>query len=429
MISFHFDKEMLVNHLPLYVFLFIFFSILILFIYIKIKYPFWNTQPVFHSYDFWRYWTQTPFPIQHRYPIKTKYCDLHHVETLNYLECSDSQKKDFVNLLQCYYIPDESSLFVFHLNNLDAYMTGHLEPCYLSFYNEDFYVSVQKTPFVNDSTVIQKMKKPVGCISARTVTFYFSNHPIKMYFWDFICINREKTNKNLSRNLIQTQEYRQRQYNMDSILRSDAKNEMPIQASIFKKEVNLCEGIVPLVTYTTELFYIKNEKIKKLPDHFVLIEINKKNIDILLDFLEILKTKFTIFGICETPNLVGLIENNLLMVYCIQYGKEIYSAYFFRDARIQYDGKGSLLHFCGSIHNSNSYILFYDGFLQCLKSIFKEKHFFSLLCIENISHNFLIYENYKKNHSSLGISNSAYYLYNYVVPKQPFSKEDVFIVF
>ena len=402
---------MFINHLPLYIFLFSLLIFIIIFVYIKLKYPFWNCQPVFHSYDFWRYWIKSPFPIQHRYPVKTKYCNFKNVETIEYLEATDSQKEDFIDLLQCYYIPDENALFVFNLENLDAYMTGHLYPSYLSFYKEDF-----------------SLKNPIGCISARTIDIRFSKEKaIKAYFWEFICIKREKSEKNLSRNLIQTQEFRQRQRNMDYILTSKDEYEIPISASIFKKEVDLCEGIVSLVEYDTKIFMIKNEPLKKLPAHFVLIEIGGENIDFLFDFLEISKTKFEVFGLTEIGNLVGLIQKRLLMVYCIQKAKDIYAAYFFRDSRTQYDGKGVMICLCGSINNCNSIDLFYMGFLQSLRSILKKIPLFQVLSIENISHNMVIYERY--GGFSFTASKSAYYLYNYVVPKQPFSSGTVFMVF
>ena len=422
------DREMFMNHVPLYLFLFSLLIFMILFIYIKLTYPFWNTQPVFHTYDFWRYWIKTPSPIQYRYPVKTKYCNFQNIETVEYLETTDSQKKEFIDLLQCYYIPDENALFVFNLENLDAYMSGHSYPSYLSFYKEDFYTTIGKSPIITDSTVIDTLKKPVGCISARTIDILFSKEePIKAYFWEFICIKREKADKYLSRQLIQTQEFRQRQRNMDFILASKDPYETPISASIFKKEVDLCEGIVSLVEYDTKMFMIKNEPLKKLPPHFVLIEIGGENIDLLIDFLEISKTKFEVFGFTEIGNLVGLIQKRLLIVYCIQKAKDIYAAYFFRDSRTQYDGKGVMLSLCGSVNNCNSLDLFYMGFLQSMRSILKKIPLFQVLTIENISNNGFIYERY--GGELIGTSKTAYYLYNYVVPKQPFSSGNVFLVF
>lgn len=432
------DRELLWDHLPLYIFLFSLLLFIIIFTYIKLAYPFWNTQPVFHNYDFWRYWTTTPFLIQTRYPIKTKYCNFQKITTLEYLETSEIQRKEFVDLLQCYYIPDESAIFMFNLETLDAYMTGHYAPSYLSFYREDYYTINGNLNIITDSSIIDTLKKPIGCISARPIDITFSNNTsLKAYFWEFICIKREKADRNISRFLIQTQEYRQRHLNMDAVLSSQNNSETPISISIFKKEIDLCKGIVPLIQYNTKICKIYNEQLFRLPPHFVLIEIGMDNIGLLVDFLEMSRTKFQVFGIAELTNLMGLIKKQIIMIYCVQKGNDIYAAYFFRDSRTQYEDKGVLLVLCGSINNTNSVDLFYMGFLQSLREILKKMSVFSLLMIENLSHNKIIYEKYgygvlnqngnSTNHS-FGENVAAYYLYNYVVPKQPFTSEYVFMV-
>ena len=418
------DRELFINHLPLYIFLFSLFLFVIIFTYIKLVYPFWNTQPVFHSYDFWRYWTSTPFLIQSKYPVKTKFCNFQKITTHEYLETSETQRKEFVDILQCYYIPDESAIFMFNLETLDAYMTGHSSPSYLSFYKEDYYTTIGNSALITDSTIIDTLKKPVGCISARSIIFTILNQPkIVCYFLDFICVKREKADKNLSRNLIQTHEFRQRTLSLEKA------NNQPILVSIFKKEGDLCKGIVPLVEYVTKIWKIQNESVKMLPEHFVLIEIGKENIDLLMDFVEMSQSKYDCFGIAEFTNLRGLLQNRVLMVYCIQKAKDIYAAYFFRDSRTQYEDKGALLVLSGSIHNSNSQDMFYMGFLQAIRATLKRTPIFNMLMIENISHNTLLYERYSQtNIHSFGENIAAYYLYNYVVPKQPFSKEKIFMV-
>ena len=420
------DKELFINHLPLYILLFSLLLFLIIFTTIKLLYPFWNSQPVFHTYDFWRYWTRTPFLIQSKYPVKTKYCDFQKISTVHYLDATDVQKKEFVDLLQCYYIPDESALFMFNLETLDAYMSGHSSPSYLSFYKEDFYTTLGNSPLITESTVIDTLKKPVGCISARTVNISFLNESfLKVYFWEFICVKREKADKNISRFLIQTQEFRQRQESIDTILSSPHKEESPLSISIFKKEVDLCKGIVPLVQYVTKICHIQNEVLNPLPLHFVLVEIGIENIGLLMDFLEVSRTNFQVFGMPEMGNLIGLIEKRILMVYCVQKGPDIYAAYFFRDSRTQYEGKGVLLVLCGSINNTNSGELFYNGFLRGVRGILKKMPVYNLLMIECLSHNKIIYQKYG---TSPYETETAYYLYNYVVPKQPFNPESVFLV-
>jgi hypothetical protein len=145
--------------------------------------------------------------------------------------------------------------------------------------------------------------------------------------------------------------------------------------------------------------------------------------------LEKIRNKYTIFGIPELTNLSELIHTGILKVYIIQRGQEIYSAYFFRDSRTEYEEKGALLILCGSIKNTSSADLFYMGFLRALRDILKNNPIFKIIMIESIS-NKLIYEKYKReNNEFLGENPSGYYLYNYIYPGQPLQSESCFLIF
>lgn len=408
-----------------------------IFAYIKLKYPFWNTQPVYHTYDFWRSWYSEPFLIQSGYPVKTRFYNSKKIKTSHYLDLSEIQKKQVVDLIQSYSIPDESAIHMFHLGNLDTYMTGQTYSSYISLYFEEVCIPLPRSltmdPLITDQTTIDIVQKPVGCITSRAVDLFFnSNNKTTAYFLDFITVNREKSelNINISRELIHTHEYNQRKKDMNTYMIQ--KNKPPIQISLFKKETSLSEGIVPLVSYISTIVYIRNERIRKLPPHFILVPIHRRNIQILIDFLEISKTQFQCFGIAETQNLSSIIHGGILKVFVIQKGKEVYSAYFFRDSRTQFDGgtEGALLILCGSIRNTKSGDLFYMGFLHSLRNILRETTIFKILLIEGISQNREIRERYiGESGNIIGENPSAYYLYNYVCPKQSFSPESCFMVF
>ena len=63
------------------------FSIILCFAVIKLRYPFWNSQPVFHTYDWWRYGYQNvAFPIQRRGPTKNKYHCPDQIRTWSYAD-------------------------------------------------------------------------------------------------------------------------------------------------------------------------------------------------------------------------------------------------------------------------------------------------------------------------------------------------------
>ena len=433
----------IIDSLPLYFLLGFLAIILIIFIYIKIAYPFWSTQPVYHTYDFWVSYYRTPYIIQNSYPSRTLFCKFDRIKTIDYLDLSDIQKKEIVNLIQSYSIPEETAIHMFHLGNLDSYMTGHSEKSLVSLYYEDTFIPLPKTlvnnPLVTDTTLIDIIQKPIGCICSRTVDIWISDKKIVAYYFDFITVNREKLD--ISRYLIQTHEYNQRRLSLDEAfsIRKGIKdnpnknqstdNKDAIQISIFKKESGNSPGIVPLVSYESGMWYILNERIRRLPPHFILVPIHRRNIQLLIDFLEKVRNKYTIFGIPELTNLSELIHTGILKVYIIQKGQEIYSAYFFRDSRTEYEEKGALLILCGSIKNTNSADLFYMGFLRALRDILKNNPIFKIIMIESIS-NKLIYEKYKsENNEFLGENPSGYYLYNYIYPGQPFQSESCFLVF
>jgi hypothetical protein len=179
-------------------------------------------------------------------------------------------------------------------------MTGHSEKSLVSLYYEDAFIPLPKTlvnnPLVTDTTLIDIIQKPIGCICSRTVDIWISDKKLVAYYFDFITVNREKPD--ISRYLIQTHEYNQRRLSLDEAfsIRKGIKdnpnknqstdNKDAIQISIFKKESGNSPGIVPLVSYESGMWYILNERIRRLPPHFILVPIHRRNIQLLIDFME-----------------------------------------------------------------------------------------------------------------------------------------------
>ena len=46
------DRKTIYDNLHIYLFLFLILLVFSIFVYIKLSFPFWNNQPVYHSYDF-----------------------------------------------------------------------------------------------------------------------------------------------------------------------------------------------------------------------------------------------------------------------------------------------------------------------------------------------------------------------------------------
>jgi hypothetical protein len=438
-----------------YIYIIIVFLIILWFAHTKIKYPFWNIQPVFHTYDYWRYYAGSPFIIQKQYPIKTKFSCFELVKTQPFSESSETLCKQYIELLQSHYIESDRILVTLNEENLSAYFVGHNHPSYLSFYNEKRYMyegsqtpSTTSAEFhrfpttivsgnlqtpsnnvsgnlqtpsnnVSENLQISVIDYPVGCMSSRPINILMEStvpdkvvSHIRAFFWDFICIHREHRPKKIVRNLIQTHEYNQRIRNPD------------ISVSLFKKEIDLCEGIVPLTTYTSYTFYLRNIKVPPLPPHFSIIRIFKDNLDILSDFLYMMthsdKRLFAFCAIPDTGSLTSLIHSKNLYVYCLKRGEHVYGMYFVKDAKTRYeDLDGGTLQCIGSVMNSNSASLFAHGFAHSIREILKLDKTFKMLIIDDNSHNSTILWKWREKHNIVFETPTAYYLYNFVYPGSP----------
>ncbi len=435
------------HYLPL-LFLVIIFGFILLIAYIKIKYPFWNIQPVYHTYDIFRKYYSNPFIIREK-PDITKFCDFLQVKTISYYDLTKNNKTEIIDVLRCNYIPSDKIVFTIDLEILDLLFNGYTNVPYISVYLEKEYViKSDKTPDINNINTssaleIKNSTIPLGLITSRPFHIHFSNkiQPfyIQAYFIDFVCIKRDHSDTiNISRKLFQTHEYNQR-----------AKNPS-ISISFFKKEeenaINLCEGIVPLVkynTYTVEMPSLRLLKhiIKKtvLPRHVQIIRIYRDNLDILTDILgtNLLKE----FNICIFSDLAVLIEQikrELFYVYIIKNKTDILAYYFVKNATTHFEqlenSGDATLSLVASFCNMNSAVLanqelFFKGFVFLLKEIQQMKHKtkYNMLFMDAISHNNMILEYYTEMTRSLNTKITlkkhvnAYYLYNYVIPWQPIS--------
>ena len=420
--------------------------ILLIFFYIKLRYPFWNAQPVFHTYDFWRYYTRTPFTIQKGPPLKTKFYKFENVRTSEFPELTLEQQQTCINLLQCYYVPSERVLYTITQKQWNACMVGLDRTPLVSFYHENRYI-LDKNPTTNENNLstVTMIQVPIALCCSRPITLYYQGEHIDMnaFFWDFICTHREHTKYKISRNLLQTHEYNRRIKHPD------------VLTSLFKKETNMCEGIVPLTQYTSYTYYLRNISIVKLPPHFVVLHIYNENQDILFDFLKNIREHsqiFTFIGIVHISNLISMIQNHVLYVYCLKQGEHVHGMYFIKDAFTNYEDieNGNTLQLIASINNSSSTDLFTNGLKHALKDIMKKGRFmegkipgikrnnygerrtelfkqkrFQMIIIENIGHNESILSEWNRSFSPVFENPTAYYLYNMVFPGSPLSSKNV----
>lgn len=402
-----------------------FFFCLVLFMYIKIKYPFWNSQPVFHTYDYWRYYYRTPFIIYRFRPIKNKFCDFVNVSTKNLVDCTDEDIRELTNLLQCYYVPSDRIIHTLGDQNVRTILTGIGEPSYVSMY----YEKILHKP--NASDEISCIHKPIGCVTSRAFKMHYRptlSEPmyseLPIYYVDYLCVQREQDTRKVTRNLYQTHEYNQRLMNPN------------IAVSLLKKEIDLIDGVVPFIRYMSDTFYLRKNKLPVLPQNFHVLPINAENIDILTDFLDIqthlrFDSQPCLFDICITQHsgyYLSLINDNQLYIYCLRSEGHIYGLYFFKDTKTQYDDiEGNTLQLIGSVMNSDAEDIFYTGFLHSLDAINKKAKY-KMLIMEGISSNINISTYWRTNYTPVFTNETAYYLYNFVYPCSPMPCEKCLIL-
>jgi hypothetical protein len=407
-------------------------------------FPFWNIQPVYHSYDFWRTLYNNPFLIYKRFSTKlliNKFCDLKNIETIPFVDVSENDKIQIIDLLQCFYLESENSLFVFNRENLEAYLEGHVYASYISLFYD---MSIDK---LNDSK-INKIQ-PVACMTSRSGELYISlldesvcgkQMKTPVYYIDFQCINRDTSPSNktkIMRTLFQTHIYKQ-QFIEDIEGSRIINRNPPIIVSIFRKERELLSGIVPLSRFKTSYYNISDTKrmqsyMNPFPSHAILVEINASNMDILIDFLEDIKkrNRFSVFARTDIANLAGLITSGNLYVYCLKRLDTIYALYVFRDSRSNYERSGSVLQLIASINNSGSQDLFINGYLHSILNIVKKMPVYKILMVDNITDNivFTVKYNISRVIDLVDSYWSAYYLYNMVIPWAPVPGSRLFFIF
>lgn len=411
-------KTQLYENLHIYLGITVIILFISIFVYIKLSFPFWNIQPVYHSYDFWRRLYMYPFIIHPTFRIKNtnKFHDLQNVEIIPFVDATNENKESFINLLQCYLLYSENSIFVFNFENLETYFIGHKFSSFISFYKEEYN------------------KTDIACVSSRSgelfIKNYNENNGIPIYYIDYLCIKRNLEYKKISRILLQTHIYKQQILQYIENMQNKCSQQI-IMISIFRREKELLFGIVPLIQFKTKYYKIfsYHQNINKpFPDHVLLININATNIDLLIDFLEECKNtkRFSCFLRTDISNLIGLIKSEILYVYCLKRFDIIYAIYIFRDTRSNYDDFGSILQLVGSINNC-SQDLFLDGFFNSMNKIIKKIPIYQILMIDEISDNGIIIKIYGAE--TLHEYWSAYYLYNMIVPYSPLKMGDFFILF
>jgi len=367
---------------------------IIFFIYIRLKYRFWSIQPVFHFYDF-HYWIRKVGIISKELPEKNKFTNFHNITTFSTL--SENQWKNITAFIQLNYLRNKNNIFYPKLKNIKNYFINHNHPFYWSFYEiKEMIQDGKNNNIIEKNNIIGLMSsRPLTCIINRDTKF-------RVYYADYLCLDKLNRKKGIAPQIIQTHEYNQRRINKNIVI------------SLFKREDNLT-GIVPLCLYSTYGFPVdKWTKPPELTGQYKLLEINATNYRFVYDFIRNNSNKFDIIITSDMANILELIKTKNIFVYAVLCDEQILCCYFFRKSCVQIEKGLEVLSFFASICHCEEDI-FIQGFKISFWKIAAE-NFFGFAALENISHNNIIINNIMLKTKPLIISPTAYFFYNFAYP-------------
>lgn len=390
------------------------FGILIVFliyIYIRVKYGFWVIQPVFHVYDV-SYMFNPPGIIQHSLPDKNKYTNFKDIDTIVFSELTSIQKTRFANLIRANYLQNKDNIFSPQLENIIPYFIGYNDKSFISFYYKDEnMIDLKKGNMITD-------RKVISAITSRPLNVLINNDKnnkntnFRVYYVDYLCVDKLYRKKGIAPQIIQTHNYNQRYLNKNIVV------------SLFKREDELT-GIVPLCVYSTYGFQVdKWTKPAELSGEYKLLEINSSNFRFVYDFIRVNNSKFDIVINADVANILELIKTKNIFVYAILCDEKIICCYFYRKSCVQIEKGLEVLSCFASICDCEENI-FIQGFKISFWKISAE-NFFGFCCIENVSNNNIIINNIILKTKPLIVSPTAYFFYNFAYPT--FNSEKVLII-
>ena len=382
------------------IFLFVLILFLLLKFYLYKKFGFWIYQPVFHYHNIF-YWIYPIGIVNKNLQKPNKFCNFYNVITKEYQDLSKNEIEECVKLINNNYFSEKSGKYQPSVDLFSSYLSGNNGKTFVSaYYHYDVTVKDNK---------LEPEKKIISTMTSRPVDIIINNTKFRVYYVDFLCVDKLYRKDGIAPKVIQTHEY------VHSI-----KNNYP-QISLFKREGKLT-GIVPLVKYNTYQFNICDlDSLLELnldrQKKYTLIEITSLNINLLKNFLDENISKFKCCVIADFSNIENLISKKTYRIYGIIHNHFLMGVFFLRESAMYYSNKDdkyidkSIDLFASVFDNNLKHEDIIDNlFLVCKKV----KDDYKYLTVEDISYNYIIIDYLKSKITTTLISPTAYFLYNYI---------------
>jgi hypothetical protein len=343
------------------------------------------------------------------FPCKNKFTNPIQVKTINFYDLNDTYTKYFVELLQCFYIPDDAILFTMVEKDMKSRFSGHFASVYTSFYNEKNLVptssraekSRKSFDLVSTSVEIGLFPEPKGCIASFPVRVFFANDHFPANFFTFVCTDCAYSGQNISRDLIATHDFNCRKLNPE------------IDAGILKKDIGTCDGVVPFVEFTTFVVSLRKQPKRQSVRHIV--QVYRQNWDVMFDTMYSIFEPNALFDLVISIDVGAVkarIDAGIWFVYAFCEAGNTLAMYFIENAHMLYEKTSKkTLRLVASINNGLSDALFQQGFGECLRKIMKQNLDYKILLVDNVGHNAQIMKN---KSDILAETTGAYYFLNFL---------------
>ena len=411
-----------------------------------------------HTYSRWFIWAREPyiarpFPHRSKYVVSTNGITNVSIESTRYDQLSSADRKLLVSLLRSNYIPSDRIFSSIEYSVLRPHFVGKS------------IVSVMKQPVYTTAKTGDPNKhngSVIGFVSSRGAKVWISGSgsgsgagsgsnqmAVDAYFFDYFCLYRHlKCAKTAAYQLFQTHEWNQRMADRD------------VHVSVFRRDANLCDGVVPFVKFRSATFALRNLSIEALPAGFQLKLVRaNNNMQFVHDFIDKfdsgeLNSTFGAATYIDKPAIYELVLTRQLFVGALVKQDQLYGLYFVKNANVKYDeledvshAGGDTLHLVASFANTELNELFYLGFLHFMREIMKDRpttfaprngerpkriqaadERFGVIMMDSIGHSISIVDKWSAQHAAMVSVESAYYLYNYIWSGAPVHAENGFFL-
>jgi hypothetical protein len=305
-----------------------------------------------------------------------------------------SIQTQLIQLIQTQYWQNKDNKYEPSVNEIMPYFIGHFAPAFCSYYTYKDTI--------------------VGVITSRPLHIQLKggDHLSDIYYVDYLCVKKWHRKRNIAPQLIQTHEFYQ-----------SHQNKKQIVVSLFKREDELT-GIVPICIYKTYCFSTADWKTSHSLHSKIKIKLNDGNMHLLNDFMNQMKSKWTLQITPEVSNIAELMKTGNIIVKMLISAEKVVAAYWFRRTCLYLEKDAEVLSCFASINGDElTTEEFIVGFQMALCSIPVKYPYVSL---EQISDNHFILDSLLGRYHPVVTSPMAYYLYNYI--STPVSSEKCLII-